>query len=36
VPLSRQFVISVRFERANVPSFDEYPFALPAISTFKS
>lgn len=31
MPLSRQYVIEVRFERANVPSFDEYPFVLPAI-----
>ena len=31
MPLSRQYVIEVRFERANVPSFDEYPFSLPAI-----
>jgi len=31
MPLSRQYVIEVRFERTNVPSFDEYPFSLPAI-----
>jgi predicted ATPase len=31
MPLSRQFVLTVRFDRAKVPSFDEYPFVLPAI-----
>jgi predicted ATPase len=35
MPLSRQYVIEVRFERANVPSFDEYPFVLPAIQSLQ-
>jgi predicted ATPase len=29
--LDRQFVIEVKLRREEVPSFDEYPFALPAI-----
>lgn len=29
--LERQFVVEVRLRREEVPSFDEYPFSLPAI-----
>ena len=29
--LERQFVIDVKLRREEVPSFDEYPFALPAV-----
>ncbi len=36
MPLSRQFVIEVRFDRANVPSFDAYPFSLPAIQNLQT
>jgi predicted ATPase len=31
--LERQFVVEVRLRRDDVPSFDEYPFSLPAIRT---
>jgi predicted ATPase len=36
MPLSRQFVIEVRFERAGVPSFDEYPFVLQVIQSLQT
>ena len=35
MPLSRQYVIEVRFDRAKVPSFDVYPFGLPAIQNLQ-
>src|SRR3954463_925344 len=31
--LDRQFIVEVRLRRDEVPSFDEYPFSLPAIRT---
>src|SRR6476619_1120549 len=31
MPFSKQFVIEVRLDRPRVPSFDRYPFSLPAI-----
>jgi predicted ATPase len=33
--LDRQFVIEVKLRREEVPSFDEYPFALPAIQALQ-
>lgn len=31
MPLARHYIIEVRFDRTKVPSFDEYPFVLPAV-----
>jgi predicted ATPase len=29
--ISKQYAIDVRLKRAEVPSFDSYPFSLPAV-----